>query len=167
MSEHAVSDDRWKCGRSSNKACGINRNEGWFFIDGCFSRCRREEDCLGSLSIHEVVRGFFLAVYHTGDTWWFILQRVEKAQSNIILPCTPFSHIKFIIKRKKITRRKFWLSKNLFTPIFCTKNKSRMRKQSSQFKLLFYILSFIWSNFWNTLIIVSKSYRTLVKNIQQ
>jgi len=101
MSEHAVSDDRWKCGRSSNKACGINRNEGWFFIDGCFSRCRREEDCLGSLSIHEVVRGFFLAVYHTGDTWWFILQRVEKAQSNIILPCAPFSHIKFIIKRKK------------------------------------------------------------------
>lgn len=43
MSERVVSSDRWRCGRSSNKAHGINRNVGWFFIGGCFSRCRREE----------------------------------------------------------------------------------------------------------------------------
>lgn len=42
MSERVVSGDRWRCGRSSNKARGINRNVGWFFIGGCFSRCRRE-----------------------------------------------------------------------------------------------------------------------------
>lgn len=160
MSKPAVSDDRWKCGRSSNKACGINRNEGWFFIDGCFSRCRREEDCLGSLSTHEVVRGLFRAVYHAGDAGRFILQRIEKIQSRTLSSLAHFfQHMKFIIKKNFCKRKlseKILTIKNL-SKNFYAQNKRRMRKQGFQLKHNYYFVSsFIWPNFWNTLVIVSK-----------
>lgn len=61
MSERVVSGDRWRCGRSSNKARGINRNVGWFFIGGCFSRCRRE-GLSRPYRPTELVRGLFRVV---------------------------------------------------------------------------------------------------------
>lgn len=60
MSERVVSGDRWRCGRSSNKARGINRIVGWFFIGGCFSTCRRRT--VSPLSTHELVHGLFRVV---------------------------------------------------------------------------------------------------------